>query len=206
MKTNASIQANYHSSDCYTELIANLINNHQDNSQKTLKTACLDTPLGSMIAVADDHKLYSLQFTDYPRLARDIEKLKRRQHARLIHEKTALIVAIEKELDAYFSGQLKSFNTPLDIEGSDFQKSVWDALLKIPYGEIRSYSEQAESLGKPTAYRAVANANGVNQFVIVIPCHRIINHNGNLGGYGGGLDRKAWLLDHERNFSHKNSL
>lgn len=75
---------------------------------------------------------------------------------------------------------------------------AWQALTLIPYGETRSYAQQAQSLGKPTAYRAVANANGANSLSIIIPCHRIINSSGNLGGYGGGIARKQWLLEHER--------
>ena len=82
--------------------------------------------------------------------------------------------------------------------GSDFQKSVWAALRKIPPGETRSYLDTAKAVGKPTAFRAVANANGANQLAIIIPCHRVINNNGELGGYGGGISRKQWLIDHEK--------
>lgn len=82
--------------------------------------------------------------------------------------------------------------------GSDFQKKVWQELLKIPHGETRSYAAQVAAMGLPTAIRAVPNANGANQLAIIIPCHRIINSNGALGGYGGGLARKEWLLQHEK--------
>lgn len=78
---------------------------------------------------------------------------------------------------------------------------VWQELINIPYGETRSYLNQAKALGKPTSYRAVANANGMNQLAIIVPCHRIINSNGELGGYGGGLHRKEWLIEHERKFT-----
>lgn len=94
--------------------------------------------------------------------------------------------------------RLHSFTTLLRLLGTPFQKRVWQELLNIPYGETRSYSEIAVSVGRPAAYRAVAQANGANQLAIVVPCHRVINANGDLGGYGGGLSRKEWLLAHEK--------
>ena len=94
-------------------------------------------------------------------------------------------------------GALKDFKTPIAYVGSDFQKSVWDALQTIPYGQTCSYSDLAKILGKTAAARAAARANGANQLAIVIPCHRVINMDGRLGGYGGGLARKGWLIDHE---------
>jgi O-6-methylguanine DNA methyltransferase len=86
------------------------------------------------------------------------------------------------------------------MHGSPFQKLVWNELLNIPYGETRSYLEEANAIGKPTSYRAVANANGANKLAIIIPCHRIINNNGEIGGYGGGIARKKWLLEHETRY------
>ena len=111
---------------------------------------------------------------------------------------SAPIDSIEKEIGAYFDGTLQNFKTPVRLHGSDFQKSAWRVLQKIPYGQRRSYGEQAEALGRPCTTRAVANANGANQLAVVVPCYRIVRSNGDLGGYGGGLERKPWLLDHER--------
>lgn len=111
---------------------------------------------------------------------------------------TAPIRFIEEELKGYFDGSLRHFTTPLFQGGTSFQRSVWDKLAAIPCGETESYQDLAVSLGKPTAYRAVAQANGANQLAIVIPCHRVINASGELGGYGGGLTRKSWLLQHEQ--------
>lgn len=111
---------------------------------------------------------------------------------------SAPIDSIEKEIGAYFDGTLQNFKTPVRLHGSDFQKSVWKVLQKIPYGQRRRYGEQAEALDRPSATRAVANANGANQLAVIVPCHRIVRCNGDLGGYGGGLERKLWLLDHER--------
>ena len=111
---------------------------------------------------------------------------------------TAPIRTIERELSEYFEGVRQEFQTPLFFLGSPFQKRVWEELRKIPSGETRSYLDIATLIGKPTAFRAVANANGANQLAIVIPCHRVINTNGELGGYGGGIARKKWLIDLEK--------
>lgn len=106
------------------------------------------------------------------------------------------------ELEAYFAGDLRTFSTPVALsgtpfEGTPFQQEVWRGLLSIPYGERRSYAWLAEKIGKPGAYQAVGAANGRNPLPIVVPCHRVIGADGSLVGYGGGLDAKRWLLDHE---------
>jgi AraC family transcriptional regulator of adaptative response/methylated-DNA-[protein]-cysteine methyltransferase len=169
-----------------------------------LKASWLDTRLGPMLAIADEEALYLLEFLDRRGLEREIERLRRRINAAIIPGKTTPIESIEKELLAYFEGTLKTFKTPIFLLGSPFQQSVWHALCQIPYGSTKSYAEQAEALGKPTATRAVANANGANQLAIIIPCHRIITSSGDLGGYGGGIARKQWLLQHEK--AHANKL
>ncbi|MBM7168518.1 methylated-DNA--[protein]-cysteine S-methyltransferase [Streptomyces sp. G44] len=101
------------------------------------------------------------------------------------------------QLEAYFAGELKEFDLPLRLDGTPFQRTVWDELLRIPYGEIRTYGELAELLGKPGASRAVGLANGKNPISVIVPCHRVVGANGNLTGYGGGLDRKQRLLAFE---------
>ena len=113
------------------------------------------------------------------------------------------LTALRKQLDEYFSGNRKEFNIPLVTPGTDFQKAVWKELLEIPYGTTRSYQEQADALNRPDSVRAVANANGMNRISIIIPCHRVIGSDGSLTGYGGGLKRKKWLLDHEKKYSGK---
>lgn len=163
-----------------------------------LKTSWLDTPLGPMVAIASDDALYLLEFVDCRGLEREVERLQQRTKFAIIPGTTAPIISIRQELKAWFDGELKVFKTPLVLLGSPFQKSVWEALCRIPYGETRSYLEQAAMIERPSACRAVANANGANQLAIVIPCHRIINSNGDLGGYGGGIARKQCLIDHER--------
>ena len=102
-----------------------------------------------------------------------------------------------RQLEEYFKGARKNFSLKLLLQGTPFQKLVWQRLKKIPYGKLASYGEVARAIGKPNAYRAVGNANNKNPIAIVIPCHRVIGSDGTLVGYGGGLWRKEWLLDHE---------
>jgi methylated-DNA-[protein]-cysteine S-methyltransferase len=105
-----------------------------------------------------------------------------------------------QQLDEYFHGKRKDFSLNLKLQGTKFQKQVWNQLLKIPYGETVSYKNIADGIGNKKAVRAVGNANGSNNISIIIPCHRVIGNSGKLVGYGGGLDRKQWLLDHESKF------
>ncbi|OAI43269.1 cysteine methyltransferase [Verrucomicrobia bacterium SCGC AG-212-E04] len=104
---------------------------------------------------------------------------------------------VAKQLREYFEGKRRDFDIPLDVEGTDFQMKVWDALTKIPFGRTASYADVARKIGKPKAMRAVGMANGRNPVSIVVPCHRVIGADGSLTGYGGGLDRKKILLDLE---------
>lgn len=168
-----------------------------------LKAAWLDTQLGPMLAIADDEGLYLLEFVDRRGLEREVERLRHKTRAIIIPGSTAPIQSITQELQSYFEGTLKEFKTPYHLLGSPFQKKVWQALMEIPYGQTRTYAQQAQSIGKALAYRAVANANGANQLAILIPCHRIIQSNGDLGGYGGGVSRKQWLIHHE---GHKSAI
>ena len=106
-----------------------------------------------------------------------------------------------EQLDEYFHGTRKEFTIKLQPQGTEFQKRVWNQLIKIPFGETASYKNVAEAIGKEKAVRAVGNANRSNNISIIIPCHRVIGNNGKLVGYGGGLDRKQWLLDHEARYN-----
>ncbi|MER7173156.1 methylated-DNA--[protein]-cysteine S-methyltransferase [Streptomyces mesophilus] len=105
---------------------------------------------------------------------------------------------VVEQLTAYFAGDRTDFDLPLHLDGTEFQRTVWAELLKIPYGETRSYGELAEALGNPAASRAVGLANGKNPIGIIVPCHRVVGANGSLTGYGGGIERKRQLLDFER--------
>lgn len=106
------------------------------------------------------------------------------------------------QLDEYFKGKRKEFSLKLKLEGTDFQKLVWNELQKIPYGKTVSYQDIATAIGKKRAVRAVGSANGKNKIAIVIPCHRVISSDGNIGGYGGGVWRKEWLIKHEKSFNN----
>jgi AraC family transcriptional regulator of adaptative response/methylated-DNA-[protein]-cysteine methyltransferase len=165
---------------------------------RALFAAWIDTPLGAMMAIGDEAALHLLEYTDRRGLEGQIERLRRRAHAGIVPGRTGPIVQLEDELAAYFAGRSMRFQTPLAPHGSPFQKAVWDALAAIPAGQTRSYSDLGHAVGRPAAVRAVGQANGANAFAIVVPCHRVINADGTLGGYGGGLARKRWLLDHER--------
>lgn len=162
-----------------------------------LMEAQIETILGPMLAIADEHRLYLLEFLTRRGLKKEIERLCAQGFV-INSGKNLPIESITKELSEYFSGKLKYFTTPYHLFGSEFQQLVWQNLSKIPYGATNSYLEQASFLGKPKACRAVANANGKNQLAIIIPCHRVISSDKTLGGYAGGLHIKEWLLQHEK--------
>ena len=105
-----------------------------------------------------------------------------------------------RQLDEYFKGRRKKFNIPLLLEGTDFQKAVWRQLQKIPFAQTASYGDVARAVGSPRAFRAVGNANNKNPIPLIIPCHRVIGSDGKLVGFGGGIWRKEWLLDHEKRY------
>jgi AraC family transcriptional regulator, regulatory protein of adaptative response / methylated-DNA-[protein]-cysteine methyltransferase len=163
-----------------------------------LKASCLDTQLGPMIAIADEEVLYLLEFVDRRGLQHNVEHFMQKTNSAITLGRTQPISLIESELSQYFDGKLKEFRTPLLLLGSPFQKRVWEELKKIPFGETRSYSHIATAVGKSTAFRAVAQANSANRLAIIVPCHRVINANGKLGGYSAGLTRKQWLINHEK--------
>jgi AraC family transcriptional regulator of adaptative response/methylated-DNA-[protein]-cysteine methyltransferase len=164
---------------------------------KLLYATWIDTPLGPIVAIADEAYLYLLEFVDRPGLEREIERLRLKTRSAIIPGTPKPIRVIRAELKRYFDGKLHEFETPVFMIGSPFQKQVWEVLRKIPRGETHSYTWLAREIDKPTAVRAVATANGMNQLALIIPCHRIIASDGSLGGYGGGLARKQWLIDHE---------
>lgn len=164
-----------------------------------LKTTCLDTKLGPMIAIADEEKLYLLDFMDRRGIENEINNLRKKLKVSIIPGETTIIKSIASEISHYFDGKMSEFKTPIHLMGSPFQKNVWEKLTKIPSGETRSYLEIATLLDAPTAYRAVARANSTNQLAIIVPCHRVIYANGEIGGYAGGIARKEWLLKHEKN-------
>ncbi len=158
----------------------------------------LETPLGAMLALADDRGLHLLDFVDRRGLERALAQLQKRLHARVLPGEHPYLDGIERELREYFAGTRRAFDVPVALTGSPFQLAVWGALREIPAGATCSYAELARRIGQPTAVRAVGRANGDNRLSIVVPCHRVIGADGALTGYGGGLARKQKLLDLER--------
>jgi AraC family transcriptional regulator of adaptative response/methylated-DNA-[protein]-cysteine methyltransferase len=158
----------------------------------------IETPLGAMVAVADDEGLRLLEFADRRALERELPILRRRLRTNAVPGEHRYLEAIEKQLAEYFAGKRLDFNVPLAPVGSEFQLRAWEILRSIPPAETRSYLWMTRQLGIPGAMRAVGRANGTNMMSIIIPCHRVIRADGSLCGYGGGLWRKKWLLDHER--------
>ncbi len=158
----------------------------------------LPTPLGPMLLGCSDQGICLLEFIDRRMLETQLKRLVSRSNAVFTPGINAHGRQLDAELNAYFNGRSLNFETPIHMVGSDFQKSVWQLLRQIPPGQTISYGEQAQRLGRPGAARAVARANGDNPLAIIVPCHRVIGANGRLTGYGGGLWRKRWLLNHER--------
>lgn len=158
----------------------------------------LTTPLGPMIICATDIGVCLLEFTDRKMLETEFKDLQKMLKAEILIGENAHIKKAKTELAEYFSGSRTVFSVPMHRVGSSFQQMAWDGLMEIPYGTTRSYEEQAQSLQEPTAARVVARANGYNRISIMVPCHRIIGKDGHLTGYGGGLERKKWLLDFEK--------
>jgi AraC family transcriptional regulator of adaptative response/methylated-DNA-[protein]-cysteine methyltransferase len=150
-----------------------------------------------MTAAATDRGVCLLEFGAPERLTREQTDLEGLLGEPIRDENHPLLDRLDEELRAYFAGRLSSFTVPLDTPGTDWQRRVWDALLRIPFGRTTTYGRLAEQLGNPGGSRAVGLANGQNRVAILIPCHRVIASDGTLHGYAGGLDRKRALLDHE---------
>ncbi|CAN5667628.1 trifunctional transcriptional activator/DNA repair protein Ada/methylated-DNA--[protein]-cysteine S-methyltransferase [soil metagenome] len=158
----------------------------------------IETPLGVMIAAATPTALALLEFEDRRMLETQLARAAHRLGGVFVPEPNDVLALTERELQRYFAGDLRTFSIPLDLRGTPFQEQVWRTLCTIPYGETRSYAQQAAAMNAPSAVRAVARANGDNRIAIVVPCHRVIGANGKLTGYGGGLWRKSHLIDLER--------
>ena len=170
----------------------------KSESAECIRLTWIDTALGPMIAGATDKGLCLLEFTDRRMLEHQLATLRRRFKAALVPADHPHLATLRKELAEYFAGTRDTFTMPLDAPGTPFEERVWQALLRIPFGETRSYEDIAIEVGSRAAVRAVGRANGMNRIAIVIPCHRVLNKSGELGGYGGGLWRKRRLLHLER--------
>lgn len=163
-------------------------------------TRIIDSPLGPLFAAATDRGVRMLEFgPESDRAVRHLDSVcGAADEVRPEGGSHPVLEHLSQELAAYFAGFLEEFAVPLSPVGTEFQRRVWTALRAIPCGQTRSYAQVAARIGRATATRAVANANGANRIAIVIPCHRVVGSDGSLTGYGGGLDRKDWLLRHEQ--------
>ncbi len=197
---DAQVNAYYASGSGFRNAIIKLLGvaPQKINHGAYLKADWIETPIGTMIAIADRDKLHLLEFLDRKALSTEIEHLKKASCSAIVMGREAPIDRVDDELNRYFAGERVNFTTPLATFGSYFTNSVWDALKTIPAGQLCSYSDIAKQIGNGKATRAVARANGANQIAILIPCHRVIGADGTLTGYGGGLWRKKWLIEHER--------
>lgn len=163
-----------------------------------LAAARIETPLGPMVAVASARGICLLDFMDRKRLPQAVSRLRHSSQVHILPADNEHLRQLARELGEYFAATRKRFDTPIDLRvGTSFQRRSWEFLRTIAFGETRSYGEQARALGQPGAVRAVGSANATNYVAILIPCHRVIGATGALTGYGGGVARKRWLLEHE---------
>jgi AraC family transcriptional regulator of adaptative response/methylated-DNA-[protein]-cysteine methyltransferase len=170
----------------------------KSRSREVLLTERVESPIGPLLLGATDQGVCLLEFNNRQTLEAQLAGLRKRFGCEAVPGRHDHLEQLKDELTRYFAGTLTRFQVPLCYPGTAFQEAVWKELLKIPYGETRSYEDLARAVGSPGAQRAVGRANGTNRIAIVIPCHRVVNKDGRLGGYGGGLWRKQFLLDLER--------
>lgn len=203
--TEAAMSSGYESISGFSDAFQKALGSTPSSSKETavLLYKRFDTVIGPMITAGNDSGICLLEFGDRRMLETELRDIQNRFKATLIPGRNTHIDTVIEEVQAYLSGQLKVFTVPLLTPGTEFQNLVWKALRGIPYGEVRSYQEQAASIGRPNAVRAVGTANGMNRIAIIIPCHRVIGADGKLVGYGGGLWRKDWLLKHETRWRFK---
>lgn len=159
----------------------------------------MESPVGPLVLGACDLGLTFLEFSEPKRLSDQLEVIRKQFGRPLVPGSHPILETAQKELADYFAGRTRDFSVPLHMDGTDFQLAVWNGLLTIPYGETESYEGLSKKIRQPGKQRAVGRANGQNRIAIIVPCHRVVNKSGALGGYGGGLWRKQILLDLERN-------
>lgn len=173
------------------------------SKQITIYTIEINTPLGPMIGGTTTEGVCLLEFINRIRLEKELVDLQKMLNAIIIAGRNQYSDQLEKEVGEYFEGKRKVFSVPVHTPGNEFSKSVWRMLMNIPYGQTWTYKKQAEMLNNPKAIRAIGTTNGRNRLAIIIPCHRVIGSNGSLVGYAGGIEKKKWLLNFEREHSEK---
>ena len=202
--TAAQLNAGYESASGFRAAFRKLFPNTTPSKAKGKLTSTpmfvnrVLTTLGPMICASNDDGLHLLEFADRRMLETQIKRVRKLTNCVYLIGENRFHRSIQDELEQWFAGKLQTFETPVVLKGTAFQESVWNQLLKVPYGRTMSYEQIATNLNNPKAMRAVGTANEDNRFAIVVPCHRVIRADGSLSGYGGGVWRKQWLLDHER--------
>jgi AraC family transcriptional regulator of adaptative response/methylated-DNA-[protein]-cysteine methyltransferase len=159
----------------------------------------VESPIGDLVLGASRRGCCLVEFADRYGLEKIKAQIQVRHKLEMIERDSPLLDSVAEELRDYFSGSLHSFSTPVDLRGTRFEQAVWQELLAIPYGQTRTYGDIAKSVRNPLAFQAVGGANGRNPLAIVVPCHRVVQKGGGMSGYGGGIWRKKYLLDFERN-------
>lgn len=172
--------------------------NFKTITQSLIHTTTVTTPLGEMFAASTSKGICMLSFYDKFHIDAQLKNLKERFNAQVIASNNDFFIQLQQELNEYFEGKRKCFTLPLQLLGTSFQVQCWKALLSIEYGKTISYKQEAQKINNPKAYRAVANANAQNMIEILVPCHRVIQDNGQLGGYSSGIERKKFLLNLEQ--------
>jgi len=195
--TDVAFDSGYESLSGFGYTYKKLTGAAPSEGRQTIMIHRFTTPLGPMFVCATAHGVCLLEFVDRRMLETEFSDLQRLLNARILAGENEHTRQAEKEIIDYFAGHRRHFDMALDLPGSAFQRLVWQGLQDVPYGQTTHYQCLAERIAKPLALRAVAAANGANRVAIVIPCHRIIGKNGTMTGYGGGIARKKWLIEHE---------
>jgi AraC family transcriptional regulator of adaptative response/methylated-DNA-[protein]-cysteine methyltransferase len=197
---DAGLDAGFDSDSGFREAFAKVFGDAPGRARdRALLTASwIETPLGPMLAIAGDEGLELLEFVDRRALETELRELARKWNRAIVPGDHPVLARTATQLGEYFAGTRRTFDVLLKLQGSPFQIAAWKALCDIPYGETRSYADMARSVGSPGAVRAIGRANGQNRICIVVACHRVIQADGSLCGYGGGRWRKQWLIEHER--------
>lgn len=205
--TNTAFDLGYESLSGFGYTYKKLIGNSpsKSKSKNIILINRLTTPLGPMFVCASDKGICLLEFTDRKILETEFRDLQKLLNAEILIGENKHTKQLKKELREYFDKQRTEFEIPIDIPGTVFQQEVWNALKKVPFGTTSTYEQQASKINRPKAIRAVGRANGLNRISIVVPCHRIIGKNGNLTGYGGGIERKKWLIEFEKKSVQRNA-
>jgi AraC family transcriptional regulator of adaptative response/methylated-DNA-[protein]-cysteine methyltransferase len=182
--------------DAFTKTFGN--SPGRSRTSECIVSTWIESPMGALVAGATSNGVCLLEFTDRRMIDGQFASLRRHFQCAIVPGSNEHLEQLKNELKNYFEKTLRKFTVTINYPGTIFQRKVWDELLRIPYGTTASYEDVAKRIGSPGASRAVGTANGMNRIAIVIPCHRVVNKNGELGGYGGGLWRKKMLIDLEQ--------